>query len=278
MKKIINKKSNIKDGIDLILSNNKEIKMAAIYGHTGKVIGIPFDKIKVDKNRNIDLRILASKLNKVNRYYLNKDYPIEDYGQIKFLYLGDIEAEIECLDRLDYEKSYLENRDKIAFDILDEFFNYYEEDVSKKTLEFVLLYKLILDDNEQIANIEYLITYLPESVIERQLLRKEAIEKGQIYTQDENSKSDKTLLERLGIVDNKSTREVLKEVILTLSPLEQSVITLRYGLDNKGARSYREIGDALEIITLEDVKDIEVKAIRKLRHPIRYKRLIRAQG
>ncbi|MCL2212490.1 MAG: RNA polymerase sigma factor RpoD [Oscillospiraceae bacterium] len=67
-------------------------------------------------------------------------------------------------------------------------------------------------------------------------------------------------------------KEQLNEVLHTLSPREEHVLKLRYGLDDGRPRTLEEVGKVFDI-TRERIRQIEAKAIRKLRHPTRSKRL-----
>ena len=61
-------------------------------------------------------------------------------------------------------------------------------------------------------------------------------------------------------------------VIETLTPREQKVIRLRYGLDDNHPRTLEEVGKEFNV-TRERIRQIEAKALRKLRHPNRSKKL-----
>ena len=67
-------------------------------------------------------------------------------------------------------------------------------------------------------------------------------------------------------------REQLLSVIETLTPREQKVIRMRYGLVNSHARTLEEVGKEFNV-TRERIRQIEAKALRKLRHPNRSKKL-----
>lgn len=64
----------------------------------------------------------------------------------------------------------------------------------------------------------------------------------------------------------------LLSVIETLTPREQKVIRLRYGLDDNHPRTLEEVGKEFEV-TRERIRQIEAKALKKLRHPNRSKKL-----
>jgi RNA polymerase primary sigma factor len=64
-------------------------------------------------------------------------------------------------------------------------------------------------------------------------------------------------------------RDVAGDVLQTLSPREEKVIRLRFGLDSEGReRTLEEVGEDFQV-TRERIRQIEVKALRKLRHPSR---------
>ncbi|NLV89325.1 MAG: RNA polymerase sigma factor RpoD [Tissierellia bacterium] len=67
-------------------------------------------------------------------------------------------------------------------------------------------------------------------------------------------------------------REQLIDVLETLTPREQKVLRLRFGLDDGRARTLEEVGKEFEV-TRERIRQIEAKALRKLRHPSRSKKL-----
>lgn len=67
-------------------------------------------------------------------------------------------------------------------------------------------------------------------------------------------------------------REQLVEVIGTLTEREQKVLKLRFGLDDGRARTLEEVGKEFGV-TRERIRQIEAKALRKLRHPSRSKKL-----
>ena len=67
-------------------------------------------------------------------------------------------------------------------------------------------------------------------------------------------------------------RDQIEKVLATLSKREESIIRLRFGLNDGCPRTLEEVG-AIFNVTRERVRQIEVKALRKLRHPSRSKRL-----
>ena len=67
-------------------------------------------------------------------------------------------------------------------------------------------------------------------------------------------------------------KEQLIEVLGSLTPREQKVLRLRYGLDDNRTRTLEEVGKEFDV-TRERIRQIEAKALRKLRHPSRRKRL-----
>ena len=67
-------------------------------------------------------------------------------------------------------------------------------------------------------------------------------------------------------------REQLEEVMKTLTPREAKVLKLRFGLEDGKARTLEEVGREFQV-TRERIRQIEAKALRKLRHPSRSKKL-----
>ena len=67
-------------------------------------------------------------------------------------------------------------------------------------------------------------------------------------------------------------KEQLVEVLSTLTDREQKVLRLRFGLDDGRARTLEEVGKEFSV-TRERIRQIEAKALRKLRHPSRSKKL-----
>ena len=67
-------------------------------------------------------------------------------------------------------------------------------------------------------------------------------------------------------------REQLSEVLHTLTPREEHVLKLRFGLEDGRTRTLEEVGQKFNI-TRERIRQIEAKALRKLRHPSRSKKL-----
>ena len=75
---------------------------------------------------------------------------------------------------------------------------------------------------------------------------------------------------------DKVSRELLKDalgkVLETLSPREKRVLIMRFGLDDSKPRTLEEVGREFKV-TRERIRQIEAKAIRKLKHPTRARRL-----
>ncbi len=71
---------------------------------------------------------------------------------------------------------------------------------------------------------------------------------------------------------NALMKELLWEVLDTLTPREAKVLRLRFGLDDGNPRTLEEVGKEFHV-TRERIRQIEAKALRKLRHPSRSKKL-----
>ena len=86
------------------------------------------------------------------------------------------------------------------------------------------------------------------------------------FLEDEKSKAPQDFAEA-GML-----KEQLASVLNTLTPREEMVIRLRYGLDDAHPRTLEDVGKEFGV-TRERIRQIEAKALRKLRHPNRAKRL-----
>ena len=83
---------------------------------------------------------------------------------------------------------------------------------------------------------------------------------------------DETVQSPLEAAEQILLREQLLSVIETLTPREQKVIRMRYGLDNNHPRTLEEVGKEFNV-TRERIRQIEAKALRKLKNPSRSKKL-----
>jgi RNA polymerase primary sigma factor len=84
---------------------------------------------------------------------------------------------------------------------------------------------------------------------------------------------DKSIMNPADAVTFSNLREITDEVLATLTPREEKVIKMRFGLGNTGSEhTLEEVGQHFAV-TRERIRQIEAKALRKLRHPSRSKRL-----
>ena len=73
-------------------------------------------------------------------------------------------------------------------------------------------------------------------------------------------------------VINLNLREQTAEVLKTLSPREEKIIKMRFGLQDGSEHTLEEVGQHFAV-TRERIRQIEAKALRKLRHPSRSRKL-----
>ncbi len=74
-------------------------------------------------------------------------------------------------------------------------------------------------------------------------------------------------------VANNDLKERVREVLKTLTPREEKVLKMRFGIDVASEHTLEEVGKDFSV-TRERIRQIEVKALRKLRHPSRSKKLL----
>jgi len=84
---------------------------------------------------------------------------------------------------------------------------------------------------------------------------------------------DKTVVNPADSVVASNLREITNEVLATLTPREECVIKMRFGLGTTGSEhTLEEVGQSFAV-TRERIRQIEAKALRKLRHPARSRKL-----
>ena len=116
-----------------------------------------------------------------------------------------------------------------------------------------------------------------EKVVEVQRISQDPISLESKMGHEEDSKigdliPDENALSPQDIAMQNMLKEQLMSVLETLTPREQKVIRLRYGLDDAHPRTLEEVGREFSV-TRERIRQIEAKALRKLRHPSKLKRL-----
>lgn len=117
----------------------------------------------------------------------------------------------------------------------------------------------------------------PERVAEIQKIAQDPISLENPVGEEDDSKiadfiEDESIRSPMEVATQNLLKEQLMAVIDTLTPREQKVIRLRYGLDDSHPRTLEEVGKEFNV-TRERIRQIEAKALRKLRHPNRSKRL-----
>jgi RNA polymerase primary sigma factor len=83
---------------------------------------------------------------------------------------------------------------------------------------------------------------------------------------------DKRILSPVDAVINLNLEEQTNSVLATLSPREEKVLRMRFGIGEKSDHTLEEVGQNFDV-TRERIRQIEAKALRKLRHPSRNKKL-----
>jgi RNA polymerase primary sigma factor len=83
---------------------------------------------------------------------------------------------------------------------------------------------------------------------------------------------DSRMISPSDAVINLNLREQTAEVLKTLSPREEKIVKMRFGLQDGSEHTLEEVGQHFAV-TRERIRQIEAKALRKLRHPSRSHRL-----
>ncbi len=116
-----------------------------------------------------------------------------------------------------------------------------------------------------------------EKVVEVQRISQDPISLESKMGHEEESKigdiiPDENALSPQDIAQQNMLKEQLLSVLESLTPREQKVLRLRYGLDDAHPRTLEEVGREFSV-TRERIRQIEAKALRKLRHPSKLKKL-----
>ena len=117
----------------------------------------------------------------------------------------------------------------------------------------------------------------PEKILESQQLALEPVSLASPIGEEEDSHledfvEDKETLSPTEYTNRHMQREKLYEVLDTLTEREKQVLILRYGLEDNHPRTLEEVGKQFGV-TRERIRQIEAKAIKKLKHPTKQKRL-----
>jgi RNA polymerase primary sigma factor len=83
---------------------------------------------------------------------------------------------------------------------------------------------------------------------------------------------DKSVISPADAVINMNLSEQTRRVLKTLTPREEKVLRMRFGIGEKSDHTLEEVGQDFEV-TRERIRQIEAKALRKLRHPSRSEKL-----
>ena len=127
-----------------------------------------------------------------------------------------------------------------------------------------------------ILGLENRIVYDLVHVIEGECRLKQALIKDKrvenLYLLPAAQTRDKNAVSPSDAVINLSLQEQTRKVLSTLTPREEKVLRMRFGIGEKSDHTLEEVGQDFEV-TRERIRQIEAKALRKLRHPSRSKRL-----
>ena len=83
---------------------------------------------------------------------------------------------------------------------------------------------------------------------------------------------DMNILAPIDVATMEGLSETMREVLASLTPREAKVLRMRFGIDMNTDHTLEEVGKQFDV-TRERIRQIEAKALRKLRHPSRAERL-----
>lgn len=151
------------------------------------------------------------------------------------------------------------------------------ETINKLTRTTIQLFQTLGRD-PTLAELSEAMNLTEEKVAEIQKISQSPISIEGPVGEEEESKigdfiEDVTIKSPMESTSENMLREQLATIIETLTPREQKVIKLRYGLDDYHTRTLEEVGKEFNV-TRERIRQIEAKALRKLRHPNRAKKLV----
>lgn len=247
--------NNTKFEVTVAREDGADVNLNAVYLADGRLVGIPFAKVKLNKKGNLAPKDLLEKINIVQKGLAFPELENKDLANLSLVYINKAIHDIEKMTDLDFEDEYsCSEPDAFNGELLIDFFavdTYYYE---TEEIEFILLYDLVINDYGEIVGVNYYLTYLSPSNVERQLVRKVGLNEA------DDVEVDPSIME----VDKKFILEE-SEFIEGLSPIEKNVLTLRYGLDDGKYRGVKDVAKELGIVTTDDLLDIEAKAKRKIR-------------
>jgi len=117
----------------------------------------------------------------------------------------------------------------------------------------------------------------PEKVLENQKIALDPVSLETPVGEEDDSHlgdfiEDEQVMSPESRIENNALKRQFAEVLATLTPREEKVIRLRYGLDDEKPKTLEEVGRIFNV-TRERIRQIEAKALRKLRSPTRKKKI-----
>ena len=249
---------------------------------------------EIELAKDIDNSIPEAKEKFINANYrlvvsIAKRYRKENVDMLDLIQAGNIGL-IKAVEKYDYKKGYkfstyatwwikqsitryiddCENTIRIPVH-LHQRINFIKR--KKQELSNVLQREPSLDELSEVCDME------PDKILEILKRDKNVVSLDTPIKEDEDSSlvefipSDANLDDVvIHEVEQKNLREKIDELLTGLNEQEQKVLRMRFGLDDDDPKTLEEIGKVFGV-TRERIRQIEAKAIRKLRHPSRLKQL-----
>ena len=140
--------------------NGEPVKLGEIYLPNGELLGTPFAKLTLNEYGDLCFKEMLETVKSFNRRFFPYPFTNEDLGEVGLVQICENGYVIEELFDVDLAYDSDENNPNISGNMLFDFFGIDKNLVAKEEVEFILLYKLIYDNQGAVEDISYYMTYL----------------------------------------------------------------------------------------------------------------------